>query len=65
MAQRDWIASMILLDWLHARAKRVVLAYISIVRRSACCAPGVILQLAPCPQTGEERGEGTCLLHRG
>jgi len=24
IAQRDWIASMILLDWLQARAKRVV-----------------------------------------
>jgi hypothetical protein len=31
---------------LHARAKRVVLLYISMVRRSACCAPEVMLQPA-------------------
>jgi hypothetical protein len=30
---------------LHANAKRVVLLYISIVRRSACCAPDVMLHM--------------------
>ena len=35
---------MILLDMLHARAKRVVFAYISMVRRRACCAPAVMLR---------------------
>ena len=34
---------MILLDWLQAKAKRVVEEYISIVRRRACCAPEVML----------------------
>ena len=31
-------------DWLQASAKRVVVEYSSIVRRSACCAPLVMLQ---------------------
>ena len=35
----------ILSDALHARANRVVLEYISIVLRKACCAPSVILQI--------------------
>lgn len=34
---------MILLDMLHANANRVVFEKISIVRRSACCAPAVML----------------------
>lgn len=43
MAHRLWIGSMILLDMLHARQKRVVFEKISIVRRKACWAPPVIL----------------------
>ena len=35
---------MILLDMLHAKAKRVVFENISMVRRRACCAPGVMLE---------------------
>lgn len=35
-AHRDWIGSIILLDWLHASANLVVFEYISIVRRKAC-----------------------------
>jgi hypothetical protein len=42
MAARDWMGSMIFVELLHASAKRVVDEYISIVRRSACCAPFVI-----------------------
>lgn len=42
MAHRDWIGSIILLLWLHARANLVVFEYSSIVRRRACCAPVVI-----------------------
>lgn len=43
MAHRDWIGSMILLLILHARQNLVVFENISIVRRKACCAPGVML----------------------
>ena len=43
MAQRDWRGSMILLDWLQAKAKRVVEEWISMVRRRACWAPDVML----------------------
>ena len=43
MAARDWMGSMILVDTLQASAKRVVLEYISIVRRRACCAALVML----------------------
>lgn len=43
MAQRDCSGSMILLEVLQAKAKRVVVLYISIVRRRACCAPDVML----------------------
>lgn len=43
MAQRDCSGSMILLEALQAKAKRVVVLYISIVRRRACCAPDVML----------------------
>lgn len=43
MAQRLWMGSMILLDMLHAKANRVVLEKISIVRLRACCAPAVML----------------------
>lgn len=43
IAQRLWIGSMILDDILQANAKRVVLEYISIVLRNACCAPEVML----------------------
>lgn len=39
------MGSMILLLILHARQKRVVLEKISIVRRRACCAPAVMLQV--------------------
>ena len=35
---------MILLDWLHAKAKRVVEEWISMVRRRACWAPEVMLE---------------------
>jgi len=38
MAARDWIGSIIFVETLHANANRVVLEYISIVRRRACCA---------------------------
>ena len=41
--RRTWIGSMILVELLHASAKRVVLEYSSMVRRSACCAPAVML----------------------
>lgn len=43
IAQRDWMASMILSLLLHARANLVVLLQSSIVRLSACWAPSVIL----------------------
>lgn len=43
MAHRLCIGSMILLDKLHAKQKRVVFEYISIVLLRACCAPAVIL----------------------
>lgn len=43
MAQRDCSGSMILLEALQAKAKRVVVLYISIVLRRACCAPDVML----------------------
>ena len=43
MAQRDCRGSMILLDALQAKAKRVVEEWISMVRRRACCAPAVML----------------------
>lgn len=43
MAQRDCIGSIIFSLLLHANANLVVLLYISIVRRRACCAPSVIL----------------------
>jgi hypothetical protein len=42
-AQRDWMGSMILLDWLQAKANLVVFENISIVLLRACCAPVVIL----------------------
>lgn len=42
MAARDWMGSMILVETLHARAKRVVLEYISMVRRRACWAAEVM-----------------------
>ena len=35
-AHRLWMGSMIFSEMLHAKAKRVVLEKISIVRRSAC-----------------------------
>mmetsp|Transcript_44799 Transcript_44799/g.107536 ORF Transcript_44799/g.107536 Transcript_44799/m.107536 type:complete len:238 (-) Transcript_44799:69-782(-) len=41
-AHRLWMGSMIFSEMLHAKAKRVVLEKISIVRRSACCAPSVM-----------------------
>lgn len=44
MAQRDCIGSMIFSEELQARAKRVVLEYISMVRLKACWAPSVILK---------------------
>lgn len=43
MAQRDWRGSMILLEALQAKAKRVVEEWISMVRRRACWAPDVML----------------------
>lgn len=43
IAQRDWIGSIILFERLQASANRVVFEKISIVRRKACCAEGVIL----------------------
>lgn len=43
IAHRLCIGSMILFDMLHASANRVVFEKISIVRRRACCAPGVML----------------------
>lgn len=43
MAHLLWIGSIILADVLQARAKRVVLEYISIVLLKACCAPVVML----------------------
>lgn len=41
-----WIGSIILEDVLQARANRVELEYISIVRLKACCAPDVMLNSA-------------------
>ena len=43
IVHRLWIGSMILLEWLQARANRVELEYISMVLLKACCAPAVIL----------------------
>src|SRR5271156_989871 len=48
MAHRDCSGSMILLDWLQAKANRVVFEYISMVLRRACCAPEVILSQVSC-----------------
>mmetsp|Transcript_102668 Transcript_102668/g.290683 ORF Transcript_102668/g.290683 Transcript_102668/m.290683 type:complete len:252 (-) Transcript_102668:275-1030(-) len=43
IAHRDWIGSMILEEMLQASAKRVVVLYISMVLRIACCAAFVML----------------------
>lgn len=43
MAHRLWMGSMMRDEMLHAKAKRVVEANFSIIRRRACCAPGVML----------------------
>lgn len=43
MAHLLWIGSMIFEEWLQSKAKRVVPACSSIMRRNACCAPAVML----------------------
>ena len=45
-AHRLWMGSIIFSEMLHARAKRVVLEKISIVRRSACRWVGVGVDVA-------------------
>lgn len=44
IAQRLWMGSMIFEELLHAKAKRVVAEYSSMILLSACCAAGVILK---------------------
>ena len=54
MAQRLWMGSMTLVLLLQASAKRVVAEKTSMVRRSACCAPFVMLSACD----GERGGKG-------
>ena len=54
MAHRDWMGSITLALALHASAKRVVEEWISIVRRSACCAPVVMLHTTNGSRTDRE-----------
>ena len=58
MAQRDCSGSMILLDALQAKAKRVVEEWISMVRRRACCAPAVMLGAREGCENWDREGEG-------